>query len=77
MMKLDEHVALTPREQDVTRLLLDGLNVPEIAGVLSRSAETVRVHVKHQHMKTRTHNLHSLALWAYEHRFCCVGRNAA
>ncbi len=71
-MVYDEHVHLTPRERDVAALLLEGLSICEIAGRLRRSTETVRVHVKHQHLKTDTRNLHSLALWAKAHYECCV-----
>ena len=74
-MVFDEHVHLTPRERDVASLLLEGLSIYEIAGRLARSAETVRVHVKHQHLKTDTRNLHSLALWAKAHYACCVDAN--
>lgn len=67
------HASLTDREQEVSLLLLDGLNVIDIATRLAISVETARTHVKRQHAKTETHSLHSLVLWASIHRSCCLG----
>lgn len=66
------HAILTPRERDVARLLLNGLGLGEIADHLYVSVETVRMHVKHEHAKTETRNLHALALWLRSHHSCCV-----
>lgn len=37
----------TPREEEIIKLLTDGLSNIEIAGHLSISEDTVKVHIKH------------------------------
>ena len=39
-------VELTPREQEVLQLVADGLRNKEIARVIGRSSETVKVHLQ-------------------------------
>lgn len=66
------HAGLTPRERGVVAQLLLGLSAIDIAPELGIAPSTVRMHVKRLHAKTRTTNLHSLALWTVEHTECCV-----
>jgi DNA-binding CsgD family transcriptional regulator len=44
--------SLSPREQDVTRLIISGRNVPAICDELFISKHTVQTHVKHIYTKT-------------------------
>ncbi len=44
--ELDERYALTPREREVARLLIDGANTAEIAAALSIAPSTAVIHVK-------------------------------
>jgi PAS domain S-box-containing protein len=59
------HQALSPREQEVTRLLAGGLSGQQIAERLHLSPETVRTHIRNAmqrlHARTRSH-LVALAL---------------
>jgi DNA-binding CsgD family transcriptional regulator len=43
---------LSPREEDVVRLLLEGLNTPAMADRLNISLHTVRDHLKRLYRKT-------------------------
>lgn len=52
-----------------------GYRVGEIAERLNLSTGTARMHVKNLHVRLGTRNLHSLALWCWEHRECCLRDN--
>lgn len=43
--------ALTPRERKILQMLADGLDGPEIAGILESAPSTVRTHVQSIHSK--------------------------
>jgi DNA-binding NarL/FixJ family response regulator len=58
-------VALTPREREVLSLLVDGLDLQEIAGALVISPETARTHVQRMLRKLGVHSrLEAIALVA-------------
>ena len=66
------HLSITHRQSDVAHLLMQGYRVGEIADRLHLSTGTARMHVKNLHGRLGTRNLHSLALWCWEHRECCL-----
>lgn len=68
------HASPTPRETQILAQILRGLNQIEIAAEEGIALSTVRMHVRNLHQKTRTRNLHSLAVWALEHEACCLTR---
>jgi len=70
-----EHHRLTWRQEDVARFLAEGATPAEIAGTLSVSLDTVRMHIRRLHVLVGTHSLQALALWAYAHLGCCIHRN--
>jgi DNA-binding NarL/FixJ family response regulator len=51
-----ETTTLSPREQQVLELLAKGSSYKEIAGQLSLSLETIRMHVKHIYAKLHVHS---------------------
>ena len=66
------HFSITHRQSDVAYVLMQGYRVGEIAERLNLSTGTARMHVKNLHVRLGTRNLHSLALWCWEHRECCL-----
>lgn len=59
---LGELDALTPRELEVLALLGQGLSVPEVAGLLHRSAKTIETHRERIGQKLRTRNRSELVM---------------
>jgi DNA-binding NarL/FixJ family response regulator len=59
---------LTPREQEVLRLIARGYTYKEIAGRLILSARTVESHVSAVLRKLQLSNRHQLTAWANERR---------
>lgn len=55
MDKFYENI-LTPREQQVMRLLIGGLSNPEIATKLGISVSTVKTHLENAYFKLGVHN---------------------
>jgi DNA-binding CsgD family transcriptional regulator len=53
--------ALSDREEQIARLVLEGLQVADIATALYVSPYTVRDHLKAIYRKTRSHTRHQLA----------------
>jgi non-specific serine/threonine protein kinase len=60
---------LTPREQEVARLIVRGLTNREIASSLTVSERTVDAHVQHILNKLEFHSRAQIASWATERRF--------
>jgi two-component system, NarL family, response regulator LiaR len=58
---------LTAREQDVLKLLADGMNNQQIAGILSISLSTVQFHVSNILSKLGVHNRIEAAMFAVRH----------
>ena len=59
---------LTPREQQILRLVALGMSTPEIAAELSLSPETIRSHVRNAMAKTETHTRAQLVATALARR---------
>lgn len=59
-MALKSRYALTDREADIARLLMEGESDDEVASVLNISVGTVRTHVKHIYAKTGVHSRRKL-----------------
>jgi len=55
-------VSLTPREQQVTKLLLDGLTRDEIAAAIELSPSTIGHHMEMLYSKLRVNNRVGVAL---------------
>lgn len=58
---------LSPREQDVLRLIIEGYNNEEIAVSLQRSCPTVRTHLAHLYKKLGVNDRVSAAVTALRH----------
>lgn len=56
--------SLTPTELDIVRLIIDGLNNPEVADRLFMSRETVKTHLSHVYAKLGIANRTELAALA-------------
>lgn len=65
-------IALTPRQQDLATLLLEGLAIGAIAQRLGISIHTARMHIRNMHALAKSRTLHALALHLAEHVACCV-----
>jgi two-component system nitrate/nitrite response regulator NarL len=63
--RLDE---LTPRQQQVVRLIREGLSDKEIAVKLGIEEQTVKNLLRSAYRATNTHNRVALLGWAYEIR---------
>ena len=50
-----QHIELTPREQEILRMLAKGATTATIAGQLHISRTTVNNHIQHIHQKLNTH----------------------
>ena len=70
-MDLGRHARLTPRERLVLIGLLQGRTISSVAESLGVKLSTVRAHVRAMHLKTETHSLIELVLWAAKHHECC------
>jgi two-component system nitrate/nitrite response regulator NarL len=51
LRKTDDRPVLTPREQEILRLISDGKSLPEIATALYIGLTTVKTHVQHLYEK--------------------------
>jgi len=54
----------TPTEQEVLRALIRAGSVTGTSHETGRAVSTLRVHLKHIHAKTDTHNIGELIVWA-------------
>jgi len=70
-MELGRHARLTRRERQVVVALLQGRSVSSTAESLGIRVSTVRGHIRAIHLKTETHTLIELILWAAKHHDCC------
>ncbi|MCX7874836.1 MAG: response regulator transcription factor [Melioribacteraceae bacterium] len=52
----DEHIQLTPREEEILALLVEGMNYNLIAEKLYISIDTVRNHIRHIYEKLHVHS---------------------
>lgn len=52
----DEHIQLTPREEEILSLLVEGMNYNIIAEKLYISLDTVRNHIRHIYEKLHVHS---------------------
>jgi DNA-binding NarL/FixJ family response regulator len=64
---------LTPRELEVIRLLVDGLNNQEIADCLRLSRRTVQAHIANAMARTETRSRTELAIFALRHDLVPLG----
>ena len=55
MVSLSE-IKITPRDEQVLKLLVEGCSNKEIASLLSLSLETVRTHLRHIYEKLHVHS---------------------
>jgi len=64
-----EDAVLTPREQEVLRLVTRGFSNKEIAGILNVSFDTVKTHIKNIFCKLNVTDRTQAAVWAASHEF--------
>jgi DNA-binding NarL/FixJ family response regulator len=65
---------LTPREQEVLRLIARGYAYKEIASRLHLSVKTIETHVSAVLRKLQLSNRHQLTAWVNERRLICATR---
>jgi DNA-binding CsgD family transcriptional regulator len=63
-MTQDENNRLSTREQSIIRLVARAKSRKTIADELNLSIHTVDTHLRHIHLKTNTHSLSELVVWA-------------
>lgn len=71
MQALEEkptNTSLTPREQEIIKLIVEEHSTKEIANLLSISERTVETHRKNLLRKTGAQNLVALIKYAYQHK---------
>jgi len=61
-------VALSPKEREVLKLIVDGLTIKEISEKLFLGFETVRSYHKYLHLKLNVHNTAQLVRMAIEQK---------
>lgn len=63
-LETEPYGRLTPRELEVTRLVIDGLSNHQIAGELEVSPRTVHAHIANAMTRTHTRSRTQLAVFA-------------
>ena len=58
--RLQDNFHLTPRECECAIMLAEGLALNEIAGQMSISEQTIRLHLKHMFLKMKVNKQHEL-----------------
>ena len=61
---MDKYVTLSAREKEVIKLVAQAKCRKVIASELNISIHTVDTHLRHIHLKTNTHSLSELLIWA-------------
>ncbi len=56
---------LSRREWDITRKIAEGKCRKVVADELQISIHTIDTHLRHIHMKTKTHSLPELIIWTF------------
>ena len=64
MDEIDKNVKLSVREKEVIKLVAEAKSRKIIACELNISIHTVDTHLRHIHLKTNTHSLSELLIWA-------------
>lgn len=59
-------IQLTPAEDLICRYKIQGFQVKEIADILKRSPDTLRVHIRHIHEKIQVNNEVEVVVWYIE-----------
>jgi DNA-binding NarL/FixJ family response regulator len=67
-MTQEENNQLSTREKAIIRLVAQAKARKTIAAELKVSIHTVDTHLRHIHLKTNTHSLSELVLWAMNRR---------
>lgn len=62
---MGEVVNLTKREREIIFLITKALCRKNIAKNLNISLHTVDTHIRHIHLKTNTHSIAELIVWAF------------
>ena len=65
----EQRSALTPREQEVLKLVARGFSNREIADILSISPDTVKTHVRNIFSKLSVTDRIQAAVWAVSRKF--------
>jgi DNA-binding CsgD family transcriptional regulator len=63
-MHLKEKIMLSDREKAIIQLVAQAKGRKAIASELKLSIHTVDTHLRHIHLKTNTHTVSELLLWA-------------
>jgi DNA-binding NarL/FixJ family response regulator len=66
--KSEQHIILSPREQEILKLIVEGHTIKEISDKLFLAFETVRSYHKYLHLKLDVHNTASLVRKAIEYK---------
>ena len=61
---MHEYIKLSAREREVIALVVQAKSRKIIASDLNISIHTVDTHLRHIHLKTNTHSLSELLIWA-------------
>jgi DNA-binding CsgD family transcriptional regulator len=61
---MHENIKLSAREREVIALVAQAKSRKIIASYLNISIHTVDTHLRHIHLKTKTHSLSELLIWA-------------
>lgn len=74
--RLAQHLSLSAREAQITRLVLDDVSDADIATRLSISRHTVHTYIDRLYRKLQVHGRHQLILRVFNaHLSSCVSRN--
>ena len=59
-----ENEKLTGKEKEIVKLIRDGKSYKKIEDILKIKESTLNTHISHIHLKTHTHSIGELILWA-------------
>jgi DNA-binding NarL/FixJ family response regulator len=65
MSDITEAAPLSRREWDITRKITEGKCRKIVADELKISIHTIDAHLRHIHIKTNTHSIAELIIWAF------------